>query len=345
MRLGLGVSHHTALTAAPLAERLGYDVVVVPEGFQSDAPSVLGAVGAVTRRVELLAGVMQMPARTPGATALTAATLDATTGGRFRLGLGVSNPDIATGWYGTTFDRPLERTREYVAIVRAALARETVDVRGRHYRVPLTPDATEPLRMLARPSGAGVPILIAAVGPRNLQLCGEIADGWVGVFQSPDGVRATLAHVGAGLAAAGRDRAGFTAVTSVPLAPASVPGAEQAVRGYLARFLGMGAADRNVYCAHARRLGHGAAAAAVHRSARAGDLTAAAAAVPAALVDDIALTGSDEQIIDRIGAYAEAGVDVLALSPLVRDPAAQADLVGLGAELFGRAGTPVPTPV
>ncbi len=180
MRLGVNLFYRWAPEVSREAERLGYGMVLAPEGFRSDAATVLGAVAGATTSIGLASGVFQIPGRAPGMTALTAATLDALSGGRFRLGLGVSNPDVSEGWYGVGFDRPLTRTREYVEVIRMAFRGEPVRYEGETLR--LGGDAelvltTEPLR-------ADLPIYLAAVGPRSLELAGEIADGWIGVFAS-----------------------------------------------------------------------------------------------------------------------------------------------------------------
>src|SRR6266508_3772017 len=260
MRLGVFLSLDTAVTVAEEAERLGYAVALAPEGFKSDAASVLGAVAARTSRIALASGVMQIPARTPVLTALTAATLDGLSGGRFRLGLGVSNPDVSLGWYGVPFDRPLERTREYVAIVRTALRGEPVRHAGRHYRLP--PDgATEAARLHAARVRADIPIHLAAVGPASLQLAGEVADGWIGVFCPPDRVEESLRYVHKGRQRAGLGLDGFEVLPSVPISVGDDPrAAAAAVRAYFANFIGLGGRDRSIYHALVTRMGFGAAA-------------------------------------------------------------------------------------
>jgi F420-dependent oxidoreductase-like protein len=316
MRLGVFLSQDSALPVVEEAERLGYAVALAPEGFKSDAASVLGAVAARTRRIAIASGVMQIPARTPVLTALTAATLDALSGGRFRLGLGVSNPDVSHGWYGVPFDRPLERTREYVDVVRLALRGEPVRYAGRHYALP--PDGTgEAAHLRAAPVRADIPVYLAAVGPASLELAGRIADGWIGVFCPPDRLAESLRYVHKGREQVGRDLDGFEVLPSVPISVGPDPVAAAAeVRGYVANFVGLGTPERSVYHALVTRMGFGRAADEIRARQRAGDRAAAAAAVPFELVDRISLLGPAERLAERLAAYARAGVTTLGLTPL-----------------------------
>ncbi|SFP84133.1 LLM class flavin-dependent oxidoreductase [Amycolatopsis rubida] len=315
MRLGVSVSYLKAVALAREAERLGYDFVLVPEGFRSDAPTVLGLIAGATERIGLVSGVMQLPARSPGVTALTAATLDSLTGGRFSLGLGVSNPDTSEGWYGTRFDQPLARMREYVEIVRMALRRETVRYNGEHFRLPPTARAGEPLRIFAEPSGKGVPILQAAVGPASMRLCGEISDGWIGVFRTPEQLPAVLSELLAGRRRAGNDLKSFEVLLTLPIGVGEPRDAARPVAAYLAHFLGMGDRETNLYQGIAARLGFEEEAGQVRDRYRSGDREGAAAAVPLEFIDQIALLGPVPRIARRMRAYAEAGVTALSVTP------------------------------
>ena len=210
--LGLGLGYagarvHVDVQAVQEAERLGYDSVWTAEAYGSDAVAPAAWVAARTERIRVGTGIMQMPARTPAMTAMTAMTLDALSGGRFRLGLGVSGPQVVEGWHGQPFGKPLGRTREYVEIVRAILAREKpVEFRGEYYQIPYGgPGATglgKPLRTILH-ARADLPIYLAAIGPKNVALAAEIADGWLPVFFSP--ARAGVFHesLGEGFARAG----------------------------------------------------------------------------------------------------------------------------------------------
>ena len=315
MRLGVFLSQDSGVPVAQEAERLGYAVALVPEGFKQDAASLLGAVAATTSRIRLASGVMQIPARTPVLTALTAATVDGLSGGRFALGLGVSNPDVSRGWYGAPSDRPLARTREYVDIVRLALAGRPVRYPGRHYRLP--PDGVDEVAHLrAATVRADLPIWLAAVGPANLELAGEIADGWVGVFTSPARLAESLRHVAKGRAVVGKDLAGFEVLPSVPISVGPDPvAAADRLRGYFANFIGLGSRERSIYHRLVTELGYGDAADEIRARTRAGDRAGAAAAVPFELMDATSLIGSAERIAPRLAEYAEAGVTTLGLTP------------------------------
>jgi alkanesulfonate monooxygenase SsuD/methylene tetrahydromethanopterin reductase-like flavin-dependent oxidoreductase (luciferase family) len=216
MKLAVNLNYRTAAEVAAEAERLGFDLALAPEGYRSDAASVLGLVIGRTAAIGVGSGVFQIPGRPAGMTALTAATLDALSGGRFRLGLGVSNPDVSEGWYGVPFDDPLGRTREYVEVVRMAMRGEQVRYAGDHLRLPPPGREGAALTVLTEPLRADLPIYLAAVGTRNLELAGEIADGWLGVFASPEQVGQCVAHIDAGRRRVGREASAFEVIPGVP---------------------------------------------------------------------------------------------------------------------------------
>src|SRR4051812_17937130 len=176
---------------------------------------MLGWLAGQTERIDLGAAVLQIPARTPAMTAMTAATLDTLSGGRFRLGLGVSGPQVSEGWHGVPFARPLARTREYVDVVKLALARQPVSYSGEHYRLPLPGGAGKAIKLGFRPVRADVPIYLAAVGPKNLELAGEIADGWLAIFFAPDAVGEYRQHIERGRATRGLGLTGFDIAPTV----------------------------------------------------------------------------------------------------------------------------------
>jgi hypothetical protein len=217
----------TNVTLAEEADRLGYSVAWVAEAYGSDSPTVLSWVGARTQRIHLGAAVMQIPARSPAMTAMTAATLDSLSGGRFRLGLGVSGPQVSEGWHGVRFDAPLGRTREYVDIVRMALRRDVVSYEGRHFTLPLPDGPGKALKLGVRPVRDGqIPIYLAAVGPKNLELTGEIADGWLAIFFSPEFAGDLIGSLETGARRAGKGADGprrSPASTSCPPCPSSSP--------------------------------------------------------------------------------------------------------------------------
>lgn len=338
MRLGIFLSYETACDVAAEAERLGYAMALAPEGFRSDAPSVLGAVSARTNGIGLASGVVQVPARSPVMTALTAATLDALSGGRFRLGLGLSNPDVSNGWYGVPYAHPLARLEEYVAVIRTALSGAPVRYEGRHLRLP-PPGADHAAHLGAAPVRADIPIYLAGVGPRALELAGRIADGWTGVFCPPERVAASLRHVRAGR---GGDLGGFEVLPSVPVAFGDDPEeAAEGLRGYYANFIGLGSRERGIYFRLAEELGFGRDAARIHERCAAGDRTGAARAVPFALMDATALVGPAERVAGRMAEYARAGVTTLGLTVLDRTLDGQLRTVREAARARALAGSPV----
>ncbi|MER7406694.1 LLM class flavin-dependent oxidoreductase [Streptomyces sp. NPDC000070] len=314
MKLAVNLTARDALPMARAAEQLGYDTVFAPEGYRNDAVSVLGLVAGATRRIALASAVMQIPARPPATAALTAATLDMLSGGRFRLGLGVSNPDVSEGWYGVPFDAPLERTREYVEIVRAALRGGPVTYEGTHFHLPPAGRRAAPLHLYTENHRPDLPVYLAAVGPRSLRLAGRIADGWLGVFTPPDAVRSAVTRIRQGRAEAGLGLDGFEVIPCLPTAVAAdVTDALDQLRGQYAYLMGIGDPETNFYCALARRTGFGDAVTRMRDLLARGEREAAAAAVPAEFIDATALAGDQARIADRMRAYAAAGTTTLSV--------------------------------
>jgi len=311
--LGAGAAPASSLRYVREAERLGFAVAWTAEVFSSDAVSLLGWLAAQTTRIGLGTAVMQIPARTPAMTAMTAATLDLVSGGRFRLGLGVSGPQVSEGWHGVRFDRPLTRTREYVDVVRLALRREEVAYGGEHYRLPLPDGPGKALRLGNRPLRAEIPVYLAAVGPRSTELAGEIADGWLSVFFHPEFGGEHLALVRAGRRKRGLDLAGFDVVAAVPVVLGDDPErCADRIRMYTAHYLGgMGTRRQNFYNSLVDRMGYHDAARTVQELYLDGRPLAAAAAVPRELLEQTALLGPVARIADGLRAYAEAGVTTL----------------------------------
>jgi F420-dependent oxidoreductase-like protein len=327
MRLGLnlgywGAGHDADNVALALeADRLGYSVVWAAEPYGTDSVTVLSWLGALTQHVDLGSAVMQIPARTPAMTAMTAATLDTLSGGRFRLGLGVSGPQVSEGWHGVRFDAPLGRTREYVDIVKMALRRETVAYQGKHWTLPLPDGPGKALKLTVHPVRNHLPIYLAAVGPKNLELAGEIADGWLAVFFSPEHSGDLLAALRVGRAKAGlgteEDRlVGFDVVPTVPVViNDDVEVAAAPLRPYSALYLGgMGSRDKNFYNALAVRMGFAEGAAKVQDLFLARAHREAAAAVPLDFIDQTSLIGPRDRVRDRLGRYAASGVTTLTIA-------------------------------
>src|SRR5579884_4448390 len=199
----------TLIDLSQQAERVGYDSIWAAEAYGSDAATVLAFLAAATRTIKLGSAIFQMPARTPAMTAMTAATIDQVSGGRMLLGLGSSGPQVAEGWHGQRFGRQLQRTREYVAVVRMALARERVEDHGETIELPLPDGPGKPLKLMIEPVQEHVPIYLAAIGPKNTQLAGEIADGWIPTLFSPEYVAELRALLEAGARQSGRSLKGF----------------------------------------------------------------------------------------------------------------------------------------
>src|SRR5262245_26706394 len=340
MRLGLGLGYtgsrvHVDVQAVQDAERLGYHSVWTAEAYGSDAVVPLAWIGALTYRIRLGTGILQIAARTPAMTAMTAMTLDALSGGRALLGLGVSGPQVVEGWHGQPFGKPLGRTREYVSIVRAILERQRpIEHAGEHYQIPYRgPDATglgKPLRSIVhgRPD---LPIYLAAIGPRNVALAAEIADGWLPVFYSPWRAKLFEEALAEGFARAGapEKRARFDVAPMAPVVVGrDVDACRAQVKPRLALYVGgMGARGRNFYFDLACRYGYESDAARVQELYLAGRRPEAEAAVPDALVDEIALCGPPERIRERLTAWRDAGVTTLVCGT------AQPETIRLMAEL------------
>ncbi|GIM92058.1 LLM class F420-dependent oxidoreductase [Paractinoplanes toevensis] len=324
MRLGIqlgysgeGFAH--AVEEVVEFEAAGADLVVVPEAYSFDAVSQLGYLAARTGRMQLASGVMQLFTRTPTLTAMTAAGIDYVSGGRFSLGLGASGPQVIEGFHGVTYDAPLARTREVVEICRKVWRRETLVHEGKHYRMPLPGGLGKPLKLINRPVRDRIPILLAAMGPRNVALASEIAEGWQALFLDP----AALDRVfGPALAEgrARRDPALGPLDIMVPL-PFAVAEPTEALlarhRAQLALYIGgMGARGRNFSNDLVRRYGYPDEAAAIQELYLSGRRAEAAAAVPERLVRSTALVGRPAELRDRVAELAAAGVTTLLVSPL-----------------------------
>jgi F420-dependent oxidoreductase-like protein len=322
------------------AERLGYSVVWAAEAYGSDAVTVLAYLAGQTTTIELGSAVLQIPARTPTMTAMTAATLDTLSDGRFRLGLGVSGPQVSEGWHGVRFARPLARTREYVDIVRMALNRQTVRYSGDTYVLPLPDGPGKALKLMLHPVRDHIPIYLAAIGPKNLQLAGEIADGWQPVFFSPAHADVHLDHLRAGRAKAGKDLAGFDISPTVPIVVGDdLERCAEPVRPYAALYVGgMGSREQNFYNDLAVRMGFGDAAAKVQDLYLARNYDAAAAAVPLEFVDGTSLLGPVDRIAERMREFAASGVTTLSLTPYGADQDETVATLRAAAEALEKSG-------
>ena len=322
MRLALTLGYSGARMTLDMdlvreVERLGYDSIWSAESYGSDAVTPVAWIAALTSRIHVGTGIMQLAGRTPAATAMTAMTLDGLSGGRFRLGLGVSGPQVVEGWHGQAFGRPLQRTREYVAIVRAILRREKpLEHRGDYYQIPYAgADASglgKPLRSIlhGRPD---LPIYLAAVGPKNVALAAEIADGWIPTFFSVRRIKMFREWLDAGFRARGTAPAAFDIMPMVAVVvDDDVAACRAGVKAQLALYVGgMGARGRNFYNDIARRYGYEEAARTVQDLYLAGRKAEAEAAVPDALVDEVALCGPRERVRELLGEWRASGVTTL----------------------------------
>jgi F420-dependent oxidoreductase-like protein len=304
---------------AVLADRLGMDSVWVAEAWGQDAVSVLGLLSGKTQRIGLGSGLMQIPARKPTATAMAAATLDVLSKGRFRLGLGLSGPQVSEGWYGVPFTRNLARTREYVDVVRRTLAREPMQLPLEGGDDPDHPPTGlgKPLKLLTRPVQDPLPIYLGANGPRAVRQAGAIADGWLPFLLNPAEPEVLMGPLREGAQEAGRSLADIDVAPVVPVAIDEDRGAARdAVRPWLAFYLGaMGAKEKNFYVELAERHGHGAAAREVQARMLGGDRSGAAAAVTDALVDAGAIATTPAGLDERLALYEGAGVTTLVAVP------------------------------
>jgi F420-dependent oxidoreductase-like protein len=306
---------------ARLADEHGLDSVWISEAWGQDAVSVLGLLAGKTERVGLGSGLLQIPARQPAAAAMAAATLDVISGGRFRLGLGVSGPQVSEGWYGVPFSRPARRTREYVEIVRAILAREApLEYEGEEWTLPLREGGTglgRPLKLLAKPVQERIPIYLGSIGPRAVEQVGEIADGWLPFLLNPAEPEVLMAPLRAGLERAGRS---LEEIDVAPVVPVSIHDdlatARDLSRPWLAFYLGaMGAKDKNFYVDLATRYGFGESARACQERMLAGDRAGAAAAIDDELVDMACIATTPAGLDDRLAAYEGMGATTLVAVP------------------------------
>jgi F420-dependent oxidoreductase-like protein len=321
MKLGLQLGYWTAepRSARDLVERalyvegLGFDSIWTGESWSSDAFSPLAAVAAATTRIRLCTGIAQMSARTPTAMAMHAMTLDGLSEGRACLGIGVSGPQVVEGWYGRPFAKPLARTREYVQIVRDALARQDPVVNdGEHYPLPYRGEGSiglgKPLKMITHPRRADIPIFLGAEGPKNVGLAVEIADGWVPLYYSPyrpEVYAGQLADV----------RSGFEIAVNVFVSIADdVAAALWPVKATLGFYIGgMGAKSKNFHTELMARMGYEAEAYRIQELFFEGKRDEAIAAVPDAFADEISLVGPRERIADRLDAWHDTPVTTVLL--------------------------------
>ena len=325
MRIGLSIGYSGARMELPLAlvqeaDRLGYYAVWTAESYGSDALTPLTWLGALTKNIKLGTGILQMPARTPAMTAMSAMTLDQLSGGRMLLGLGLSGPQVVEGWHGQPYGKPLEKTREYVSIVRDIFRREApLTHSGTHYQVPYQgADATglgKPLKSILH-GRADLPIYLASIGPKNIVLTAEIADGWLPIFFSPERYEQVhRAQVEAGFAKAGNAKN----ITQFDIAPSvyvvvgdNLEMCYNQLRPMLALYIGgMGARGKNFYFDLACHYGFEAEARQIQDFYLDGKKGEAMMAVPEAIIDAVALVGPRARIKDRLQLWKDSPITTL----------------------------------
>ena len=347
MRIGMSLNYAGgfAATVAELGdyEKAGLDIVFVPEAYSFDAVSQLGFIAARTQRLEIASGILQLYTRTPTLTAMTAAGLDYVSGGRFTLGIGASGPQVIEGWHGVPYDAPVGRTREIIEICRQVWRRERLEHAGRHYTIPLPPDQGtglgKSLKLINRPVRERIPIVVAALGPKNVELAAELAEGWEPIFYFPEKAQQAW---GPPLAAgrAKRDPAlpPLDVVAQAPLAIGDdVAGYLELGRPFLALYIGgMGPHrdnGRNFYYELAVRFGFEEAASRCQDAYLAGRKDEAAALVPAELLAGMSLVGPEGHVAERLAALKESGVTTLNVTPLAETHADRVRLIELVRDL------------
>jgi F420-dependent oxidoreductase-like protein len=314
---GLGLTSEDQLNIVREAERLGYDSVWAAEAYGSDTATVLGWLAGQTSTIRLGSGIFQMPARSAAMTAMTAATIDQLSGGRMILGIGSSGPQVAEGWHGQRFAKQLQRTREYVAVIRLALARERVEFHGETLELPLPDGPGKALKLTISPVQEQIPIYLAAIGPKNTELAGEIADGWIPTLFSPEHVSELTPLLQQGAARSGRSLEHFDIAPAVNVfVTDDLERARDAMRPFIALYVGgMGSRKQNFYNQVVCRYGYEQEAKQIQDLYLEGKREEAMAAIPDALIDTVSLCGPPDVIRERLAVYRDAGVGTLGVTP------------------------------
>ena len=332
---GLGHTLAEQLEVAQVAEALGYDSVWAAEAYGSDAATVLAWLAAQTTTIKLGSGIFQIPARSAAMTAMTAATIDNLSGGRMLLGLGTSGPQVSEGFHGVRFGKQLQRTREYVAVVRLALERKKIEFHGETLELPLPDGPGKALKLTIKPVQESIPIFLAVLGPKNVALAGEIADGWLPVFFSPEHTKALRGPLEEGAARAGRSLDDFRICPSVNvLIGDDLESARNAMRPVLALYVGgMGSREQNFYNRLVSTYGFEEAAREVQDLYLEGKKTEAMFALPDELIDLVSIVGPRDKVKEKLRAFDDAGVDTLIVWPVMPDQEERKKQLRLIAEL------------
>src|SRR5918998_996621 len=315
---GLGVSEQDQLKMVREAEAAGYHSAWAAEAYGSDTATVLAWLAGQTETIKLGAGIFQMPARSPAMTAMTAATLDNLSNGRMLLGIGSSGPQVAEGWHGQRFAKQIQRTREYVTVVRKALARERLEFHGETIDLPLPDGLGKPLKLTISPVQEQIPIFLAAIGPNNTKLAGEVADGWIPTLFSPEHVAEFRPLLQEGADRVGRSLDGFRIMPTVNvMITEDLEAARDACRPFIALYVGgMGSRDKNFYNALVQRYGFEQEAKDVQDLYLEGKRDEAMARLSDELIDKVSLIGPKDVVRDRLAIFRDAGVDTLGMTPL-----------------------------
>ncbi len=352
MRLGYLLVHirsgprgEQAVAEVRAAEAAGYDSVWVNESYGSDAVSMLGWLAPQTSTIGLGAAIMPAPARPPAAAAMAGVTLDYLSGGRFIFGFGPSGPQVSEGWYGVPYVKPWGRVREYVEVVREIVARrEPLTHSGPHYEIPVTGEGTmgqgKALKLNFHPLRNEIPVYLGAIGQRSVELCAEIADGWIPAYLDPESWEQMWGeHLAAGFAKGGRERSALAISPTVQVAiDGDLETARAGARMRMTLYLGgMGSKKFNFYGELARRMGFGAVADTVQELFLAGEKEKAFNAVPDELLDRVCLLGDERTVGEGLARFEAAGVDRVIAIPVHADPAERLHTISRLAALAGGA--------
>src|SRR6476661_750657 len=334
---GLGLTRDDQKEIVQEAEKLGYDSVWTAEAYGSDAATILGWIAGQTTTIKIGSAIFQMPARSAAMTAMTAATLDQLSDGRMLLGIGSSGPQVSEGWHGVRFAKQLLRTREYIEVVRMALARERVEFHGESIDLPLPDGPGKALKLTIAPVQERIPIYLAAIGPKNTELAGEIADGWIPTLLSPEHLPQLRESLEAGAARSGRSLEGFDIAPTVSVfVTDDLAGARDSMRPFIALYVGgMGSRDRNFYNQLVQRYGFEDAAREIQDLYLEGKRDEAMDALPDELIDMVALAGPPDHVRERLAVYRDAGVGTLGITPMAWDREGRLEQLRLVAELAG----------
>ena len=344
MRIGMSLNYAGgfAETVTELAdyEKAGLGIVFVPEAYSYDAVSQLGYIAAKTDRLDIASGIFQLYSRTPALTAMTAAGLDYVSNGRFTLGIGASGPQVIEGWHGVPYNAPVGRTRELIEICRMVWRRERLSYDGRYYKLPLPADQGtglgKPLKLINHPVRERIPIMVAAVGPKNVALTAELAEGWQPFFYLPEKAAEVWGEpVAEGMAKRDPALGPLDVVAQAPLMIGDdVTGYRDLARPFFALYIGgMGARGRNFYHTLAHRLGYGAAADQIQDAYLDGRKAEAETLVPAELLEQTSLIGPEGYVRERLAAFREAGASTLTVIPLAGTHADRVRLIEQAAQL------------